>query len=99
VADQDDRDAVVGQAPCEALDHLSGIGIQRRGRLVHQQDARARAERAGQAGALRLAARQRSGLALQERRGQSGALQQPRGRVGRLGDREVVGDGPGEEDG
>ena len=99
VRDPDDRDAVLDAPAREALEDVGRLGVERRGRLVHEQHARLRRERPREAGALRLAAGELAGVAVEEARGQPDALEQLDAAVVvelALGLVEVVAHGPGE---
>ena len=99
VGDPHQGPAAVGQPAGGALEALAGLGVEGRGRLVHQQRARAGDQRAGQAHALRLAARQLVGRAVEERPVEPGVAQRGRQLVlvgAGVGDQEVVAHGAGE---
>lgn len=99
VGDPHDGDAAVGDLATEVFDRSPGLTVERGGRLVGEQDLRAREEGARDRHALRLAAAEPIGLAVEEVGGQCDVLEHvARPFVGHLGvgDAEIVEDGASE---
>ena len=107
----DDHGAAMGDHPQVLLDDLLALGVERRGRLVEDQDPRIADQRAGDGDALALAARQVGAALLDDRvvavreledelvrAGKLGRRDHRFHRPGRIGQRDILADRAVEQD-